>query len=166
MAGVSEDARVRPMAVADVAAVMELERSLFPKDSWSEGMLRDELSHDSRYYLVAQDAGSAELRVVGYAGLRAVPPEGDVQTIAVDPEWQGRGIGTKLLEGLLAEAAARASTEVFLEVRAENQRAKDLYKRFGFVQVGLRKGYYADEDAVVMCRSAPTDPLPSGEATA
>nr|WP_211301429.1 ribosomal protein S18-alanine N-acetyltransferase [Murinocardiopsis flavida] len=141
------------MTVADVAPVMELERSLFPKDAWSEGMLRDELSHDSRYYLVAEDPAGPG--IVGYAGLRSVPPEGDVQTIAVDPAWQGRGVGTLLLEGLLAEAAARASTEVFLEVRAENRRAKDLYTRFGFVQVGLRKGYYADEDAIVMCRSAP-----------
>src|SRR5690606_18054192 len=122
-------ARIRPMAEADVAPVMELERALFPKDAWSEQMLRSELAEPTRKYYVAVDPGDPEA-VIGYAGLRAVPPEGDVQTIAVRTDAQGRGIGAALLTRLLGEALDRGATEMFLEVRSDNPRARELYRRF------------------------------------
>ncbi|TDQ51425.1 ribosomal protein S18-alanine N-acetyltransferase [Actinorugispora endophytica] len=143
---------LRPMAAEDVPAVMALERELFPGDAWSEGMLRDELAQPDRYYLVAETGAPG---VAGYAGLRAVPPEGDVQTMAVAPDRWGRGIGRALLAGLLAEAGRRAVTDVFLEVRSDNPRAQDLYRRFGFEEIGVRRGYYAGADAIVMRRLAP-----------
>ncbi|RCV51466.1 ribosomal-protein-alanine N-acetyltransferase [Marinitenerispora sediminis] len=142
------------MAVADLDSVIELEAALFPGDAWSQAMLHDELTASGRHYLVAVEGGD-DARVIGYAGLRAVPPEGDVQTIAVGRPWWGRGVGTALLSELLAEAGRRGVREVFLEVRSDNPRAQDLYKRFGFVELGVRRGYYAGADAIVMRRSAP-----------
>ncbi|GAA3762655.1 ribosomal protein S18-alanine N-acetyltransferase [Salinactinospora qingdaonensis] len=165
MASVTVPPRLRPMADEDVAAVMELERTLFPGDAWSERMLRDELAAPDRYYIVAEpgeddDSATSEGgRIVGYAGLRAVPPEGDVQTIAVAPDAWGRGIGATLLTELLAEAARRAIAAVFLEVRSDNPRAQELYRRFDFVEIGVRRGYYADADAVVMRRLAPPEEI-------
>ncbi|WP_017558092.1 ribosomal protein S18-alanine N-acetyltransferase [Nocardiopsis baichengensis] len=149
MEGVSE-VRVRPMEGEDVAPVMVLERALFPKDAWSEDMLRGELAEPTRHYFVADRGGD----LVGYAGLRAVPPEGDVQTIAVRADAQGDGVGTRLLTTLLAEAQERGVTEMFLEVRSDNPRARELYRRFGFGEIGVRRKYYRDADAIVMRRSA------------
>ncbi|WP_051045939.1 ribosomal protein S18-alanine N-acetyltransferase [Nocardiopsis alkaliphila] len=139
------------MTGADVPAVMELERRLFPLDAWSEGVLRDELAETAtRHYVVAETDG----RLVGDAGLRFVPPEGDVQTMAVAEDAWGRGIGRALLTELLDQAAARGVTETFLEVRSDNPRAQDLYRRFGFIELGVRRGYYKGADAIVMRRVA------------
>jgi ribosomal-protein-alanine N-acetyltransferase len=158
---------MREMTVADLPAVLDLERSLFPEDAWSEGMFLEELGQcpGGRYYVLAEEpAEEPAAGLLGYAGLAAVAPvapagatdAGDVQTIAVRPDHWGRGIGAALLTALLAEAAARGCTAVFLEVRADNERAKKLYRRFGFEEVGVRKRYYQPSgvDAIVMCRRA------------
>ncbi|MDT0329058.1 ribosomal protein S18-alanine N-acetyltransferase [Nocardiopsis sp. DSM 44743] len=147
-----EGVTLRPMTADDVDAVMALERALFPADAWTEGMLRDELAEvATRHYIVAvTDEGGP----VGYAGLRFVPPEGDVQTMAVAASAWGRGIGGALLTGLLDQAARRGVTHMFLEVRSDNPRAQKLYGRFGFERIGVRHGYYNGADALVMRRVA------------
>jgi ribosomal-protein-alanine N-acetyltransferase len=78
--------------------------------------------------------------------------DGHVTTIAVDPEWQRNGVATRLLVALAREAIARGATALTLEVRLSHRGAQQLYQRFGFVSVGVRKGYYADtgEDALIM----------------
>lgn len=146
---------VREMTEADLPAVLELEHTLFPEDAWSERMFRDELAQrpHTRYYVLAED-GPGE--PIGYAGLAAAAGTGDVQTIGVRPAHWGQGVGAALLDALLTEAAARGCAEVFLEVRADNERAKKLYRRFGFEEVGVRKRYYLPSgvDAIVMRRQA------------
>ena len=142
---------LRRMTLADVPAVMALEDDLFPEDAWSQNILLGELSEPSRHYVVAEAGGE----VVGYAGLRSVPPQGDVQTIAVARDRWGTGVGRTLLIELLDEAARRGSTHVFLEVRSDNPRAQRLYADFGFARVGVRRGYYNGADAIVMRRVAP-----------
>src|SRR3712207_9412629 len=83
-------ARLRPMRLADLDAVLELEEQLFAPDTWTRAMYRDELSRtDTRSYLVAEDGD----RVVGYAGLIAYDDEAHVATIGVAPDRQGEGIG-------------------------------------------------------------------------
>ncbi|HEU5158893.1 MAG TPA: ribosomal protein S18-alanine N-acetyltransferase [Streptosporangiaceae bacterium] len=148
---------VREMTEADLPDVLALERTLFPEDAWSEGMFRDELKQrpQTRYYVLAEE-GEGRGELIGYAGLAAAGGAGDVQTIAVRRGHWGRGVGATLLNTLLAEAAIRGCTEVFLEVRADNERAKKLYRRFGFEEVGLRERYYQPSgvDAIVMCRPA------------
>ncbi|QBI52354.1 ribosomal protein S18-alanine N-acetyltransferase [Streptomonospora litoralis] len=151
--------RVRPMSEFDLPAVMELERALFPGDAWSEDMMRSELAESTRHYYVACRSGGAageDGPVMAYAGLRAVPPDGDVQTIAVDRSWWGRGVASALLTELLGAAYTRGVREVLLEVRSDNPRAKELYRRFMFTEIGVRRGYYRDGvDAIVMRCSAP-----------
>jgi ribosomal-protein-alanine N-acetyltransferase len=146
---------LREMTEADLPAVLELEHALFPEDAWSERMFREELGQrpHARYYVLAEEGPDA---LIGYAGLAAAAGTGDVQTIGVRHAHWGRGVGAALLGALLSEAAARGCTEVFLEVRADNERAKKLYRRFGFEEVGVRKRYYLPSgvDAIVMCRQA------------
>jgi [ribosomal protein S18]-alanine N-acetyltransferase len=144
---------LRPMTPADLDQVLELERAVFGDEAWTRQMLAGELQQQpaSRCYLVADDAGC----IAGYAGLLGAGWQGDVLTLAVATTRWGNGIGSALLEALLAEAARRGCTEVFLEVRADNTRAQRLYRRHGFTEIGIRRGYYqpSGEDAVVMRRS-------------
>jgi [ribosomal protein S18]-alanine N-acetyltransferase len=143
---------LRMMTLADIETILPLEESLFGEESWSRQMLEGELAEQprSRYYVVADDDGV----ITGYAGLMVAGAQADVLTLAVAADRWGRGTGSALLEALLAEAQRRGCTEVFLEVRVDNQRAQDLYRRYGFAQIGIRKGYYqpSGTDALVMRR--------------
>jgi [ribosomal protein S18]-alanine N-acetyltransferase len=140
----------RAMTTADLDGVLKLELALFGEEAWSRQMLVGELGQQpaSRYYLVAESDGE----IVGYAGLLAAGGQGDVLTIAVAAARWGQGIGSELLDRLLAEARSRGATEVFLEVRADNARAQRLYRWRGFAEVGIRRGYYqpSGTDAIVM----------------
>ena len=143
---------LRTMTAADLDAVLALEGELFGEDAWSRRMLEGELAEQprSRYYLVADDGRA----IAGYAGLLVAAAQADVLTLAVAADRWGQGIGSALLEALLAEAERRKCTEVFLEVRTDNTRAQRLYRRYGFGQIGTRKGYYqpSGADALVMRR--------------
>ena len=144
-------ARLRPMRLADLDAVLELEEQLFAPDTWTRSMYRDELSRtDTCSYLVAEDGD----RVVGYAGLIAYDDEAHVATIGITGARQGEGLGALLLDALLAEADRRRSPVVLLEVRADNEVAQGLYRRRGFTEIGRRPRYYqpSGTDAVVMKR--------------
>ena len=131
-------------------AVLPIERELFQPESWSDRLFWSELGQlDTRHYVVAL-AGE---ELVGYAGLCDYPDEAFVQTMAVAPAAQGRGVGALLLAELLAEAERRRQRVVSLEVRADNAPAQRLYARHGFVQSGLRRGYYpGGVDALVLTR--------------
>ena len=139
---------LRPMGLEDVTAVHALEQRLFPVDAWPLQMFVDELSQpDTRSYIVAEGGEG----IVGYAGLMCIEPIADVQTIAVVPEAEGRGIGSTMLAALIAEARQRRAADVLLEVRADNPRAQQLYLRFGFEQIHVRPRYYRDGvDALIM----------------
>lgn len=140
---------LREMTAADIPAVHELERRLFPVDAWPLQMFLDELAQaETRRYLVAEYAG----RIVGYAGLMCIEPIADVQTIAVVPEMEGRGIGSALLGELIQESRLRRAEDVLLEVRADNPRAQQLYVRFGFEQIHVRPRYYRDGVAALIMR--------------
>ena len=114
--------------------------------------MQAEIASEWGRYLIAVDGDG---RALGYAGLRAVGVEGDVQTIAVAEGARGRGIGRALLAELLAEAGRRGVRELFLEVRADNEVARGLYASVGFEEIGVRPRYYQPEDvdAIVMKRT-------------
>ncbi|MFG3252205.1 ribosomal protein S18-alanine N-acetyltransferase [Streptomyces sp. NPDC048172] len=138
----------------DIGPVLALEDELFPEDAWSEGMFWSELAHArgphaTRRYLVAARADGT---LVGYGGLAAVGGMGDIQTIGVLPSCRGTGLGAHLLRTLLRAATDFECAEVLLEVRVDNTPAQRLYERFGFVPVGIRRGYYqpGNVDALVM----------------
>jgi len=131
--------------------VLPIERALFNEEPWTEQLFWSELGQlDSRHYLVALDGDT----VLGYAGLCDYPDEAWVQTLAVTPAGQGRGVGSRLLAALLGEAARRGQRTTRLEVRADNLAAQRLYERHGFARTGVRRGYYQPSgvDAVLMIR--------------
>jgi ribosomal-protein-alanine N-acetyltransferase len=145
---------LRPLRTDDLARCAELEKLLFPGDDpWGVQAFESELATTGNHYLGAyageQLVGYAGLSLLGYAGAL----EGEVHTIGVDPEWQGRGIGKMLLEELLGRAD-EAKAPVFLEVRTDNTTAIRLYEKYGFEQIGLRRRYYhpSGADAYTMAR--------------
>jgi [ribosomal protein S18]-alanine N-acetyltransferase len=144
-------ADLREMTLDDMPAVMVLEQELFPEDAWTPEMFTSEFTESParRLYLVAEQDGM----LIGYAGMLFTGgPEADVLTLAVHPAHWGNGIGTALLEALVREATGRRCKQVFLEVREDNPRARDLYRRHGFTEIGVRRGYYqpSGTDAIVM----------------
>ena len=137
-----------PMRRRHLRGVLRIEHRVYPRP-WSLGLYMSELALPStRVYLVAR-VGTA---VVGYAGLMAVGEDGHITTIAVDPVWHRRGIGTRLLLALFGQAIDREVRNITLEVRMSNAAAQAMYRRFGFAPAGVRRGYYVDnaEDAMVM----------------
>ena len=99
-------------------------------------------------YIVAEVDGL----VVGYGGIWLIIDEGHVTNIAVDEKYRGKGIGSKILEGLIQLCADRNMIAMTLEVRKSNEVAQALYRKYGFKEYGIRKGYYQDnnEDAIIM----------------
>lgn len=137
--------RIRGMTVADIPIVAALERVVYPQP-WSMRVFYDELALDSRTYIVAELGD----RIVAYAGLLIVAEDAHVTTVAVDPEARQRRVGTHLMLHLVDRALASGARHLTLEVRVSNEAARQMYERFGFSPVGLRKNYYRDEDALVM----------------
>lgn len=147
------EVRVRPMNLADLEAVSELERLSFSVP-WSRGLLAGCL--ESRFYSVwvleisdpALPAGEA----AGYCNLRVIAGEGELMRIAVHPRFRGRGLAGKLMDVLVSSAREQGAETLSLEVRSSNAAAISLYKSFGFTQAAVRKGYYAcpAEDALIM----------------
>ena len=149
---------LRPMRWWDVEPVVDLERTLFGATAWTAEAFWSELAHpDSRTYLVAEGPDGA---LLGYAGVMAGGADADVQTIAVAPAAQGRGLGGTLLEALVEAARGAGATSLLLEVRADNAPAIALYERHGFDRIAVRRRYYqpGDIDAWVM-RLRPLLPL-------
>lgn len=96
--------------------------------------------------------------VVGYAGLWLMVDEAHITTIAVREDRRGQGLGELLLGALADRALELRAAFLTLEVRASNLLAQRLYRKYGFHEVGLRRGYYTDnrEDAVLMSTDAIT----------
>jgi ribosomal-protein-alanine N-acetyltransferase len=138
---------VAPMRPRHLPEVLAIEARVYPRP-WSARLFEEELARRGRAYLVAR----VGQRVVGYAGLLMIADDGHVATVAVDPDWQRRGIGRALLGELVGAALELGADQLTLEVRVSNTGAQDLYRAFGFVPGGARKAYYADngEDALVM----------------
>jgi ribosomal-protein-alanine N-acetyltransferase len=150
------EVHVVPMKRRHLRSVVRIETQVYPRP-WSHSLFVSELAlRSTRAYFVAKVGRD----VVGYAGLMMSMSEGHVTTIAVAPAWHRHGIGTRLLVAVSREAIARNATALTLEVRLSNRPAQELYKRFAYSAVGVRKGYYADtgEDALVMWAYGVSEP--------
>lgn len=143
----AERFQIRTAALADVAALGVIERACF-SDPWSDRSLSEALASPYGVGVVATGTG----RVLGYLLAREVGGSGEILNLAVAPGARRGGVGSALLEEGLRLLGLRGAREVFLEVRASNLAATELYARSGFRAVGSRRGYYRapTEDALVM----------------
>lgn len=135
------------MTEDDLDQVLEIS-SISLKESWSLDSYSKELSNPLAKYLVAK----VDTKIVGFAGLWVIIDEGHITNIAVHPNFREKGVGTTLLQSLIDHSKDWGCISLTLEVRASNVAAKGLYKKFGFLEEGIRKKYYNDneEDAIIM----------------
>jgi [ribosomal protein S18]-alanine N-acetyltransferase len=141
--------RIRPMVESDLSAVTAIERASFTMP-WTLDTFQGLLRRFDSHLFVAEAAGE----VVAYAVVWIVVDQAELGDIAVVEGWRRRGIGRRLLETVLERVRSRGVRELFLEVRVSNHEARNLYERYGFVEVGRRKDYYSTprEDALVLRR--------------
>ncbi len=146
--------RFRRAIEADLDPLLRLERRCFDSP-WAPQAFEQELSHPhAELWLAYAEEGGENVEPIGYVDFWVVAGEISLLNLAVDPGARRRGLGQKLL-ALMEDVGRESSGEVvFLEVRRSNLPGLELYRKFGFVQVGIRKGYYSDngEDALVLSK--------------
>jgi len=147
------DFAVAPMEERDIAQVTAIDRLSFA-NPWSAASYRYELVNNrtAHFWVLLDGASGSERRVVGYAGFWLIVDEAHIGTLAVHPLWRRQGLGERLLVALLDQARELGAILVTLEVRAGNLAAQNLYRRYGFIEVGRRQRYYQDngEDALLL----------------
>lgn len=144
----------RRMTLEDVPQVHEIELKTF-HTPWSYQSFVDEMTTNKcARYIVAEEDG----KVLGYAGAWMIFDEGHITNIAVDESVRGKGIGAGVTKALMQYAANLGVQYMTLEVRRSNIIAQNLYKKMGFIELGVRKRYYEDngEDAYLyVCQNMP-----------
>ena len=134
------------MEITDVEYISHIEQQVTPHP-WRESQFVD--SHAKHRCLVLENEDS----VIGYAIYHIVVGEAEILNFAIDSNFQGKGYGRQLLEHIIAVVTQQAK-RFFLEVRASNDTAIQLYESVGFVEVCLRRNYYqtasGSEDAILM----------------
>src|SRR5262249_22677806 len=133
---------LRDMRREDLPAVMEIERRSFAQPL-SRAFFEKELATPFAHLVSAVEQGDGQSLIVGYSCTWRVADEVPLLNVAVHPERRGLGIGRVLVEAVLDESRAAAARLISLEVRAGNVVARRLYRRLGFVDIGVRRGYYA-----------------------
>lgn len=138
------------MQATDLAEVLLIEEDVYPYP-WTRGNFLDALSSNYETWTLRDQSQS----LVGYFLLMCAVDEAHLLNITVSRLWQGNGIGRMQLDKVITLARQFGMTSVLLEVRPSNQRALAMYMRYGFIQIGYRKGYYpavdnTREDAIVM----------------
>lgn len=164
---------IRPMQLADVETVVELDAMSFPTP-WPARTYRYEISNNERATMIVLEQASPQpssngsgiggwlrrlagdqlppVSIIGYSGMWHIADEAHVSTIAVHSAWRGYKLGELLLWNMIHRAIRLDARIVTLEVRVSNVVAQNLYRKYSFEIMGRRKGYYRDngEDAYMM----------------
>lgn len=135
----------------DLEGVLEVEAESF-SNPWTREMYSWELQNRSVCHIFL--VRTAECPVAGFCAFWLVFDEVHINNVAMRPRFRAQGIGTALLQWVLAEARRLGARRATLEVRASNEGARRLYERLGFYVAGIRRSYYTDpvEDALILWR--------------
>lgn len=141
--------QLRVLELEDCERVSQIAAQCLP-EHWSLSGIQDTLRYDNNFFYVACENEN----IVGFAGCMIIAEDAELLNIAVVPDYQKQGVGAKLLQEMLDVAKKQEAERILLEVREGNSVARQLYRSFGFKELGLRKHYYANptEDAVIMER--------------
>jgi [ribosomal protein S18]-alanine N-acetyltransferase len=142
---------IRTLALGDLDAIEAIEKRAY-RTPWSRSMFASELAKPTSICLGAFEGE----RLIGYTINSRYVDAWHVMNVAVDPEYQRRGVASQLLERLFELTADDERRGYTLEVRVSNQDAIRLYEKLGFEPRGIRRGYYTDnrEDALIMWRDS------------
>lgn len=141
--------KIKPMHRDDVESVVALEAKAYGEHHWSKDSFYNELSNElAKYFSVFNEKDE----LIAYCGSWHILEEAHITNIAVSPEYRRMHIGEALLKTVIDECYRNMVKYITLEVRAGNTPAIGLYEKYGFKSLGLRKGYYQDnnEDALIM----------------
>lgn len=133
----------------DLETVARLEEICF-SIPWSNNAIEEAFDNELYRFVAAEENGV----VVGYANFRIVADEGEIERVAVHPDFRRRGYGRKLMEAMVEYSRRKGVRDMTLDVRVNNEKAINLYESCGFVEEGRRKDYYREptEDAIIMWR--------------
>lgn len=138
----------RLMELEDIDQILKIEQASFPTP-WSRQAFENELLlNQYAIYIVLEDSE----QVFGYCGLWLIMDEAHITNIALLPEYRGKKYGEMLLRKVMEVAKEGGAKKMTLEVRVSNYVAQSLYRKLGFQEGAIRKGYYTDnqEDALIM----------------
>ena len=144
--------KIKPMEKNDVDGVIAIESLAYGKHHWSKDSFLSELSNDLAHYFSVFTQIGGEEKLIAYCGCWQILEEAHITNIAVNPEFQRKHIGEAMLMTLINDCYKNLVKYITLEVRAGNKPAIGLYEKYGFKSLGVRKGYYQDnnEDALIM----------------
>lgn len=133
------------MNMSDLEEIKDILVSDFD-DFWTYSILKDELNCSSSHYIVAK----LNNEIVGFGGIKVVLDSADIMNIVVKKNFRNLGIGTSILNEIIALCSSLNLSSITLEVRKDNEYAISLYKNFGFETLGVRKKYYNGIDGFIM----------------
>ncbi len=138
----------RRMKLDDISNVCSIEKEAFTTP-WSEGAFYNELVNNHFAHYMVMEAAE---EMAGYAGMWLIMDEAHITNIAVREKYRGYKLGERLVSELMKTASFMGAAKITLEVRVTNHIAQNLYRKLGFRDAGIRKGYYTDnnEDALIM----------------
>ena len=142
-------AKIKPMQKSDLDDVISIEAKAYGEHHWSKDSFMSELSNDlAKYFSVFNTDG----QLIGYCGCWQILEEAHITNIAVSLDYRRKHIGEALLTTIIDECYRNMAKYITLEVRVGNKPAIALYEKYGFKSLGVRKGYYHDnnEDALIM----------------
>jgi len=144
-----EDLVLDDMRTGDLEEVVGIERESCTQP-WSETLFFNEIQNPRSMPRVARKRG----RVAGYLCAGLIMDEGHILNLAVHPGMRRTGIASVLIGDLIDRLRERGCRFLFLEVRESNQTAREIYRKFGFEVIGIRKNYYVSpsEDAIIMTK--------------
>jgi len=139
-----------PMQESDLDDVVAVEEQVYPYP-WSRTNFSDSLSQGYHAWVLR----GQDRRLMGYFLIMGIVDEAHLLNVAVSRDWQGQGLGRLLVNQAVALSRGLGMESILLEVRPSNVRALEIYQRYGFSEIGRRKGYYpaansTREDAIVM----------------
>lgn len=148
---------IRKAKLYDVPAIASIERNTSNTPWSADALTKDVTKNDKAYVAVAAlpcEEGDVP-EIIGYADMWVVAGEAQLNNIAIDERYRGNHIGEALLSHMLEKSRELGCDLMTLEVRSGNTAARSLYKKAGFTEAGVRRGYYRDnrEDAILMNRN-------------
>ena len=142
------DLKVNEMSLDDLNSIKDILLSNFD-DFWNYNILKEELKCASSYFLVAKNSNN---EIVGFAGFKIIIDEADIMNIVVKKNFRKNGIGSVLLENLISLSKSLNLKSITVEVNENNVSAINLYNKFDFVKLGVRKNYYGNSNAIIMSK--------------
>lgn len=140
------EVKISKMSIKDLDTIKNILEDEFD-DFWNYNILSSELKSSNSKYFVLKQADE----IIGFAGILIVLDEAEITNIVIKKSYRGKHLSSILMKYLITYCVENNIKKIHLEVSSKNKIAINLYTKFGFTQVGLRKEYYKNSDAILMC---------------